>query len=1623
MARQKTTDPYLSVDFWNSGFFSYRNPLFTPWKGIGVSVLQFHDPIIDGANAEDTDKLQWTRRPGFSIYCAQPLPDNEIVNQFMSSRVLDGTVVPWIDTNARWATFSTATITTIVEKTTPNQGYVTTIGNMSYFSDGASADLYKYDTNSLSFWGLAAPTITPTVAGMGFWQANTGLPLGLAILDTNGDVEVISAILNPNGLLNNPTFTENKTFAGSFTSTWSATSTGYGITMGYQVVQQENKTATSFTPASISFDTAVTLDNTIVVIVGQVGENIYPSLSSITDSLGNTYTQQTVTTQTISNVGGFLTFELEIWTAPITTGGVCTLTITPAVSGANMPILIREYAGITGTIATSASQFATNASTFSSGAVSVSGSELVLSAIFESTLGPPTVPSGYTGLVGNTSAGLVLTDAVLGTSTMQNPTWTLELGSDVIGTTAVFPITTLTTGYSPYLFFGSFNLNIPNGAQILGIQIAIPKQNAGGGTVTDQVVKLVIGGSVVGTNEATATAWSTSGYQYTIYGGPTNLWGTTPDAAELNTNGGSGFGVVVSADISDITGGSIVPEIGDVAPIAPTVTIYYRTAEGLGGVGTTGDIEPTWSTLLDGTVNDGAVTWTNYGPILTWAPLTGYPTPVVVLDPNGNLQLSTYVANSGLITAWSAGADYAIGQIVYFGGQYWVSLIVQSASGVVPSVYYATTGSSTTVPYWALTTTPLVTGIIAPVWNTTIGGTTVDGSYTWTNIGQGTGLAFTGYAYVYGYRTIYGHLTTSSPFSANTGAILGPVNATITSFSISSGIVTFNGTNNFVPGNILQVQNLSIGTYLNEEPFTVITAAPSSNFPLTAVQVATNVLEITAINNLVAGQTVTFSGVGTATFLNGLTLTVLSGGLSSSGFTASLTHGNYGPTSDVGNIQVNGSWTANVPPFYIGGDVSLTADSGSALVLITTVTGVGTDSNLCNFYTNVTGVSVSANIVTIYCSNLLQPGVWITVTGLMYASFLNNQQFQVIAVDQQVGTVNTWLQVYFETPNYTLTPEGGGTVTFDAIEIYRTSDGGGTYLFDGAVNNPGANSVWTFDDFVPDADLDILLIAPLSHQNDPPPGAPGSSNTPIGVGTITAYWQGRIWMVVGNYVYFDAGPDCTNGIPEESWPPAYRFQFSGPVLGLQPTADGVGLLVYLADRVNAILGGPETISFYATDFLTNFGISNPNALFRDGSILGQFTTQRQYFELVGKEKQEVGEHVADYLTDNFIASQTYATMHRDGLDVGMFLSNGVDQVLRFGTNINAWSVPEFPVCGAGALRSIETDVGVFSLMLATPSGGKTAMSVLTNPSVGVSISGTRPAWANPSNITLGNPTEYATVTFASPGTSQVLRASSYLNLNIPTTAVIQGVQLVITGYQSTMSNLKLQVSPTNPVAGATIYTTTLNVDVPTVLGGPSNLWGMPWNVPGDVNNGQLSFDLNAINTGTTPEMFVAEVQVVVTYQNPGNYLYARDVNSWGDCGGYGLNNGTPYDSCFITVGSITLSQLGAPLFPLQHVVGYFDSVGTLNNGGPSIPTVSILPNEISGASGIGFIELPQVVPEPPEGQNHASTTILALRWPVNMANSYLMSQFIHHLQVKIFFAPELAPNTLKGLAFKSEQVD
>lgn len=94
-----------------------------------------------------------------------------------------------------------------------------------------------------------------------------------------------------------------------------------------------------------------------------------------------------------------------------------------------------------------------------------------------------------------------------------------------------------------YLKVTNFGFSIAD-TQIDGITVEFEKyRNTTANVAKDAVVKLVIGGTVSGSNLAdTGTTYPTS-RTTTTYGGSSNLWGLTPSVADIN---GSGFGVVLS---------------------------------------------------------------------------------------------------------------------------------------------------------------------------------------------------------------------------------------------------------------------------------------------------------------------------------------------------------------------------------------------------------------------------------------------------------------------------------------------------------------------------------------------------------------------------------------------------------------------------------------------------------------------------------------------------------------------------------------------------------------------------------------------------------------------------------------------------------------------------------------------------------------------------------------------------------------------------------------------------------------------------------------------------------------------------------------------------------------------
>jgi sugar lactone lactonase YvrE len=107
----------------------------------------------------------------------------------------------------------------------------------------------------------------------------------------------------------------------------------------------------------------------------------------------------------------------------------------------------------------------------------------------------------------------------------------------------------------------------------------------------------------------------------------------------------------------------------------------------------------------------------------------------------------------------------------------------------------------------------------------------------------------------------------------------------------------------------------------------------ASTLSITGFAIASNVVTLLATNTLTAGESVTISGLSTATYLNGLTFPVISA--SGSSFTVAFTHANVSSTSDSGTAAplCPGVTTNAAGSFNLNG--TYTCPSSSSLIYIT----------------------------------------------------------------------------------------------------------------------------------------------------------------------------------------------------------------------------------------------------------------------------------------------------------------------------------------------------------------------------------------------------------------------------------------------------------------------------------------------------------------------------------------------------------------------------------------------------------------------------------------------------------------------------------------------------------------
>ena len=119
---------------------------------------------------------------------------------------------------------------------------------------------------------------------------------------------------------------------------------------------------------------------------------------------------------------------------------------------------------------------------------------------------------------------------------------------------------------SHYLKCTNFGFTIPSGGTIEGIQVEWEANASSGGTINDNAVRVVKGGTIGTADKSNTTAWQSSD-TFRSYGGSSDLWSTTWAPSDINA---TNFGAAVSAIVN---GGNSKPANVD----SVRITVSYVT--------------------------------------------------------------------------------------------------------------------------------------------------------------------------------------------------------------------------------------------------------------------------------------------------------------------------------------------------------------------------------------------------------------------------------------------------------------------------------------------------------------------------------------------------------------------------------------------------------------------------------------------------------------------------------------------------------------------------------------------------------------------------------------------------------------------------------------------------------------------------------------------------------------------------------------------------------------------------------------------------------------------------------------------------------------------------------------
>lgn len=194
----------LNTDRIFTGLWTNRNPLRdaatsnNEEKYYGAR----QDSILGGYNSEISSKLTLRRRPGTVEYNNNIFPP---INRFYSFNTFSLTnefIEVMADTASDVYRVGGGQKTSIWHKGTTNSTYFLGVGNILYFTNGVENKQWDYNHNTVSNWGIVAPTTAPSAdfpitTSYGSWLANTVFSrtttaAAVVILDPNGFIQVLT---------------------------------------------------------------------------------------------------------------------------------------------------------------------------------------------------------------------------------------------------------------------------------------------------------------------------------------------------------------------------------------------------------------------------------------------------------------------------------------------------------------------------------------------------------------------------------------------------------------------------------------------------------------------------------------------------------------------------------------------------------------------------------------------------------------------------------------------------------------------------------------------------------------------------------------------------------------------------------------------------------------------------------------------------------------------------------------------------------------------------------------------------------------------------------------------------------------------------------------------------------------------------------------------------------------------------------------------------------------------------------------------------------------------------------------------------------------------------------------